>query len=93
MIDNESTSRGSWTDTVSDAHVGEQGGYDRESSREEYRGGYDPGFLAGGDGYHRTGKDRDGYGGDARADEQGGYDREISRGEYRGGYDPGFLAG
>ena len=30
-----------------DAHAGEQGGYDRESSREEYKGGYDPGFLAG----------------------------------------------
>ena len=67
------------------------GGYGREISREEYRGGYDPGFLTGGDGYRRTGKDRDGYGGAARADELGGYDREISRGKYRGGYDPGFL--
>ena len=35
--------------------AGEQGGYDREISREEYRGGYDPGFLTGGDGYRRTG--------------------------------------
>ena len=68
-----------------------EGGYGREISREEYRGGYDPGFLTGGDGYRRTGKDRDGYGGDARADELDGYTREISRGTYRGGYDPGFL--
>ncbi len=30
-----------------DAHADEQGGYDRESSREAYKGGYDPGFLAG----------------------------------------------
>jgi hypothetical protein len=30
-----------------DAHGGEQGGYGWESSREEYKGGYDPGFLAG----------------------------------------------
>jgi hypothetical protein len=71
--------------------AGKQGGYSREIPREEYRGGYDPGFLTGGDGYRRTGKDRDGYGGDARADELGDYDRDISRGKYRGGYDPGFL--
>jgi hypothetical protein len=71
--------------------AGKQGSYGREMSREEYRGGYDPGFLTGGDGYRRTGKDRVGYGGDARADELGGYDRETSRGKYRGGYDPGFL--
>ena len=66
-------------------------GYDWGISREKYRGGYDPGFLTGGDGYRRTGEDRDGYDGGARADELGGYDREISRGKYRGGYDPGFL--
>ena len=35
-----------------------EGGYGREVSREEYRGGYDPGFLTGGDGYRRTGRDR-----------------------------------
>lgn len=66
-------------------------GYDRGISREEYGGGYDPGFLTGGNGYRRTGEGRDGYDGGARADELGGYDREISRGKYRGGYDPGFL--
>jgi hypothetical protein len=92
MINNESTSkdRGEYG---GDAHADEPGDYDRESSREEYKGGYDPGFLAGGDGYHRTGKDRDEHGGDAHAGEQGGYDRESSREEYKGGYDPGFLAG
>jgi hypothetical protein len=66
-------------------------GYDLGISREEYRGGYDPGFLTGGDGYRRTGRDRARYGGNVLADELGGYDREISRGKYRGGYDPGFL--
>jgi hypothetical protein len=66
-------------------------GYDLGIFREEYRGGYDPGFLTGGDGYRRTVRDRAGYGGNALADELGGYDREISRGKYRGGYDPGFL--
>ena len=71
--------------------AGKQGSYGREVSREEYRGGYDPGFLTGGDGYRRTGEDRDGYGGDARADKMVGYGRDISRGKYRGGYDPGFL--
>ena len=87
MINNESTSKDRGE------YGGEQGGYERESSPEEYKGGYDPGFLAGGNGYRRTGKDRDEYGGDAHAGEQGGYDRESSREEYKGGYDPGFLAG
>ena len=73
MINNESTSkdRGEYG---GDAHVGEQGGYDRESSREEYKGGYDPGFLAGGDGYRRTGKDRGGF-------------RQVSRQILSGGID------
>jgi hypothetical protein len=74
-----------------DERSGEQDDCNREISREEYKGGYDPGFLAGGDGYHRTGKNHDGYGGGARTAELGGYCREISRGKYRGGYDPGFL--
>jgi len=46
MINNESTSK-DCGEYGGDAHVGEQGGYDRESSREEYKGGYDPGLLAG----------------------------------------------
>ena len=68
-----------------------EGGYGREISREEYRGGYDPGFLTGGDGYRRMGKGRNGYCGGVRSDQLGGYDRERFRGKYRGGYDPGFL--
>ena len=66
-------------------------GYDRGISREEYRGGYDPGFLTGGDGYRRTRRNRAGYGGDALIERLGRYDRELSRGKYRGGYDPGFF--
>ena len=68
-----------------------ESGYGRGISREESRGGYDPGFLTGGDGYRRTGRDRAGYDGDTLANRLGRYDREISRGKYRGGYDPGFL--
>jgi len=73
--------------------AGEQGGYSREACPEEYRGGYDPGFLTGGDGdgYRRMGKGRNGYCGGVRSDQLGGYDRERFRGKYRGGYDPGFL--
>ena len=41
MINNESTSKDRGE------YGGEQGGYERESSREEYKGGYDPGLLAG----------------------------------------------
>jgi hypothetical protein len=70
---------------------GKHGGHSREISREEYRGGYDPGFLTGGYGYRRTGEERDGCGGDARADDLGGYDREISRGKYRGAMIPASL--
>jgi hypothetical protein len=52
MTDNESTreDRDRYRRTSKDRDEyggGEQGSYNREGSREAYKGGYDPGFLAG----------------------------------------------